>query len=821
MTFSEINLSNLNGSNGFTLNGYVNSVSGAGDVNNDGIDDLIIGAPSNNINDLGQSYIVFGRRSGFPANFNLSNLNGSNGFTLNGIAGGVGSVSDAGDVNNDGIDDLIIGAPYNNINGYLSGKSYVVFGRSNGFSASLNLSSLSLNGSNGFTLNGVAASLSGAHVSRAGDINNDGIDDLIIGAPGNYLNGGLSGKSYVVFGRSSGFAASLNFSSLNGSNGFTLNGVVGGTLGSSISAVGDVNNDGIDDLIIGDPSYGNYQPPSGQCYVVFGRSGGFGASLDISSLNGSNGFIINGLPPYYDYYDNLGSSVSGAGDVNNDGIDDLIIGTGYFPGQCYVVFGRSGGFGASLDISSLNGSNGFKIVGVSSSGSVSRAGDVNDDGIDDLIVGNYPGQSVVFGRSGGFKASLDLSSLNSSEGFNIPAITSSVYSDGGYGSKAGDVNNDGIDDLIVTYSTDQSYVVFGVAFPSGTPSNDVLTGTENNDTLEGLAGNDTLSGRLGDDVLDGGSGTDVLMGQRGNDIYIIDSIADSIVEIANQGTDTIRPFFSYTLGLTFERLGIQGSGNFTGTGNTLDNYISGNVGNNVLMGLAGNDTLMGGEGIDTLTGGSNDDVYYLESISDRVLESANQGTDTVRSFINYILEANVERLGLQGFSNLEGTGNSLANYISGNIGRNLLNGQAGNDSLNGGVGDDTLNGGAGNDLLIGDIGDDRFLYSTGAVFTSSAIGVDRLTDFRRFAGGNTDKIVLSQTTFAAGTNFASVGTDALAATSAAQITFSTGTGRLFYNQNGSAAGLGTGGHFATLSDINSESITSTNTLLATDFLVIA
>jgi Ca2+-binding RTX toxin-like protein len=621
----------------------------------------------------------------------------------------------------------------------------------------------------------------------------------------------------------------FNLSNLNGSNGFTFKDVASDTsyLSYLVSGAGDINNDGIDDLIIGASSNNAFLP--GQSYVVFGRSSGFPANFNLSNLNGSNGFVLRGGV----------EAVNDAGDVNNDGIDDLIIGApyatpnGYLSGQSYVVFGRSSGFSPSLDLSSLNGSNGFAIFG-SSGNSVSGAGDVNNDGIDDLIVSNSigsnysSGKSVVFGRSTGFSSSLDLSSLNSSNGLSIPGASSG-------GSGAGDINNDGIDDLIVSNSNGQGYVVFGVFFPLGTPNNDALMGTENDDTLEGLAGNDTLSGRLGNDVLDGGSGNDVLMGQRGDDFYIIDTTADSIVEIANQGTDTIRPFFSYTLGLTFERLGIQGSGNFTGTGNTLDNYISGNAGNNVLMGLAGNDTLMGGEGIDTLMGGSNDDTYYLESISDRVLESVNQGTDTVRSFINYILEANVERLGLQGlsnlrgtgntldnyisgnvgnnvlmglagndtlmggegidtlmggsnddmyylgvidevdevvegvnqgtdtvrsfinyileanverlglqgFSNLEGTGNSLANYISGNFGRNLLNGQAGNDSLNGGVGDDTLYGGAGNDLLIGDIGDDLFFYSTGAVFTSGAIGVDLLTDFRRFTGGNTDKIVLS------------------------------------------------------------------------------
>jgi hypothetical protein len=402
-----VQLSSLDGSTGFRLDGVTaddrsgRSVSAAGDVNGDGIDDLLIGAPRADPNGSksGSSYVVFGSRASFASAIGLSSLNGSSGFRLDGVTNYDNSgysVSAAGDVNGDGIDDLLIGAYTADPNGDESGSSYVVFGSSSGFASVIGLSSL--NGSSGFRLDGVYTyDYSGYSVSAAGDVNGDGIDDLLIGAYAANPNDSNSGSSYVVFGSSSGFDSVIGLSSLNGSSGFRLDGVTTKDFsGWSVSAAGDVNGDGIDDLLIGAIMADPNGDRSGSSYVVFGSSASFASVIGLSSLNGSSGFRLDGVTAG----DFSGSSVSAAGDVNGDGIDDLLIGAIYAnpndfkdAGSTYVVFGRrsSDSFASAIDLSSLNGSSGFRLDGATggdgSGSSVSAAGDVNGDGIDDLLIG--------------------------------------------------------------------------------------------------------------------------------------------------------------------------------------------------------------------------------------------------------------------------------------------------------------------------------------------------------------------------------------------------------------------------------------------------
>jgi len=442
----QLNLSDLDGTDGIRL--FANNTNGdlglgidlAGDVNGDGFADFMITDDSGGDSGgaaLGESYIIFGKASGFDSSIDVTGLDGTDGFRIIGrsaafAAGDAASLS--GDINGDGFADVVMTDVYGDPGGLQSsGETYVVFGKAGPFQAVIDPDNL--DGTDGFRLQGERQyDTSGRSVSIAGDINGDGFADLAIGASGG--NDGAEttvGRTYVLFGSATAFAQDINLGSLDGADGFSITGIdKDDASGYSVKGAGDVNGDGLQDLIIGafdaDPG-GDLQ--AGESYVIFGAKS-FAADIPLDTLDGSNGFRLDGV----DTFDRAGFSVSGAGDFNGDGFADLIIGApsasvpgAQLSGVSYLLFGKSGGFGAAIDLATLDGTDGVEILGdteISGSGfRVSAAGDFNADGLDDLIIGapggaNKAGEAIIlFGSQAAPGASLSIAALDGSDGIRL------------------------------------------------------------------------------------------------------------------------------------------------------------------------------------------------------------------------------------------------------------------------------------------------------------------------------------------------------------------------------------------------------------------
>lgn len=338
-----------NGNGGFVVNGVGAGdragifTSNAGDVNGDGLDDFIIGADNDDPggrNDSGAAFVVFGRRDG--GKVELSDIEaGIGGFVINGVSAGDSAgegVSGGGDINGDGLADLIVGALHDDPNGDSSGAAFVVFGKTG--TTAIDLSNVE-SGIGGFVINGASAGdQAGVTTAYAGDINGDGLDDLLVGAkfadPGGRND---AGASYVVFGKKD--TAAIELSNVeSGTGGFVINGKVAGDHAASVGTAGDFNGDGLNDILVGAPEADTSGADSGSAYLIFGKNNT--SAVELSKVEeGAGGFALNGVSAGH----LLGLHSNGGGDINGDGYSDLVIGArgaapnGADSGAAYVVYG--------------------------------------------------------------------------------------------------------------------------------------------------------------------------------------------------------------------------------------------------------------------------------------------------------------------------------------------------------------------------------------------------------------------------------------------------------------------------------------------------
>ena len=389
------------------------SVASAGDVNNDGYEDVIIGAYNydNGQTDEGEALVYLGSAAG------LSTSPAWTAESDQAYARFGNSVSSAGDVNGDGYDDVLVGAQdYDNDTQSDAGRAYLYLG-----------SPTVPSNSPDWTAEGNQSSeFFGSSVASAGDVNNDGYDDVLVAALF-YSNGeNLEGGVFLYLGSSSGLSSTPSWTA-EGNQIFA-------NFGRSVACAGDVNNDGYDDVIVGAYYYDNPEYNEGCAFLYLGSASGLSSS---PSWIGEN----NQISAWFGY------SVSSAGDVNNDGYDDVVVGAvGYddpdpYEGIAYLYLGSASGLLASPSwYAESDQANAYFGV-------VSHAGDVNNDGYDDVIVGAYfyDNDTLDEGRVylyTGSSSGLSSSAAWTAEGNQYNCMFGVTIS-------SADVNNDGYSDIIV------------------------------------------------------------------------------------------------------------------------------------------------------------------------------------------------------------------------------------------------------------------------------------------------------------------------------------------------------------------------------------
>jgi hypothetical protein len=392
-------------------------VAPAGDVNGDGVTDLVVGDPSNSsvAEFAGRAYLFHG-----PLTTNISSSSAVATISAEAFGDNLGfSVASAGDVNGDGIDDILIGARSNDTNGIQSGRVYLFYGPVSGSLSATSADAIIF----GATFNEV-----GRAVAPAGDLNGDGFDDIVLGT--DIAGAGSRGQVFIFNGPLAGQR------SVATANAIITGSFANESFGESVASAGDVNGDGTNDIIVGAPRFPLDGAGTGRAYVFDGPVAGTLIATQANAI--IFGEAVN---------DGFGRSVAAGGDINGDGIADVIVGAdqlfGVGAGKAYVLYGPlSGNIQAASAGAILTGETDRDLFGAA----VAGTGDFNGDGFSDVTVGATEAGGGRAGRAYTFFGPL---------AGTIPAANASFIITGSPNDQlamsvaSGDLNDDGAPDLII------------------------------------------------------------------------------------------------------------------------------------------------------------------------------------------------------------------------------------------------------------------------------------------------------------------------------------------------------------------------------------
>ena len=656
----------------------------------------------------------------------LSLASGMNGLPLLSPGSRFGdSVTPIGDLNGDGIVDLAVGAPLDGTAGNAPGSVYILFLNSNGsVDSSVRLSS---------GINGVPELADGDQfgqsVTTTGDLNADGIAELAVGAPLDDTRGADRGGIYILFLNTEGHVEDFTFiPDVADTNAEGLATDDNAHFGDAVSSPGDIDGDGVPDLLTGSPNEGEPAGSSGTVDLV--RLNPDGTVASTSGFSIGNGQAIR-----------FSDSVAGIGDIDHNGTIDIAVGAPLDSDSGTVRIVRFVGTDILDSSTRIAGNNSGDHFGTS----LTAPGDLDGDGISDVIVGaDHAAETgqvnlLFLNADGSVRESVTIDSST----LNVPELDSGDLF-GRSIAAVGDLNGDGSVDLAVgAAGTDEGagalHVLFlepapreaiSISLPDGGGRYEVLRdldalvlresdGTELFRRTASEVIRLTINGSVAADsvaVLASGTAVEtplIFNGGDGDDSFDASTATGPVTLTGNRGSDTLT----------------GGVGNDTLVGGSQADELVGGLGDDSLNGSGGTgDTLDGGDGTDTLNGGSGSDLIRESFAGDAILTNSlliGRGDDVV---------INVERAALSGGSEAQAIDVS-AFFTAGRTSTTLIGG-GGDDSLIGSNGSDVLNGGGGDDVIDAGSGHDRVIGGSGADTLRGGLGNDVLKGL----GGSGDRL---------------------------------------------------------------------------------